>query len=355
MKNLLTIALAIGFINLCYGQNPSGLPRTLKEAAGFYVGTATSARTLMMGDTLRSIILDEFNSITLSNEMKMNMVMPRQGEYRWDRIDSTVAFCQRNNFRLFGHALIWHSSTPQWLNDAGHDSTSLSNFMKEYIHTYVSRYKGVVNGWDVVNEAITDSAGAIRQSFWYNILGESYLDQAFIAAHEADPNAVLFINDYNIERDTLKLNATLDLIERMKKRGVPVTGIGLQMHIRMDIPDEIIAHSLRKAAATGLQVHLSEVDIIFNRHNDQRGGGEQIYNELTQEMLQAQAEKYRNLARMYRTIVPKEQQYGITFWGFDDRTTWIRGFFRLRDWPCIFDDKFQKKPAYYGFMEGLVR
>lgn len=341
---------------LIYACVPRFIPAdqvSLKKAASFPVGTAASYRQLMTGDSIRDLIIKEFNSITAENDMKMFRVMPRPGEYNWTQIDSIVSFCQKNGMRLFGHALVWHSATPQWVAEAGHDSTSLSAFLNEYITTYVSKYKGKVHGWDVVNEAITDSAGTLRESFWYQVLGESYLDQAFIAAHKADPEAVLFINDYNTERDTVKLNATIDLINRLKSRGVPVTGIGLQMHVRMDIPDETIALSLRKAAETGLMVHISELDIIFNRHNDKQGGGEQVHEKLTSEMALQQGEKYRAIAELYRKIVPEEQQYGITVWGFNDRTTWINPFFGIKDWPTLYDSALKRKPAYYGLLNGI--
>lgn len=326
---------------------------SLKKAASFPVGTAASYSQLTTNDSIRDIIINEFNSITAENEMKMMSVMPRSNEFYWDRIDSIVDFCSRHNMRLFGHALVWHSATPRWITEGASDSTSITDFLNNYIQTYVSRYKGKVHGWDVVNEAISDSAGAMRETFWYKMLGESYIDYAFIAAHKADPNAVLFINDYNTERDTVKLNATIDLINRLKSRGVPVSGIGLQMHLRMDIPNEIIVHALRKAADTGLMVHVSELDIIFNRHNDQQGGGEQIYNSLTSEMAQQQGEKYNQVAELYRNIVPEDQQYGITVWGFNDRTSWIKPFFRINDWPTLYDTNLKRKPAYYGLLNGI--
>ncbi|HKL34350.1 MAG TPA: endo-1,4-beta-xylanase [Tangfeifania sp.] len=354
MKNLFAVVVIVLLFFAYCNQNQSSKENTgLKDIADIYVGTAVNYRQVTTRDTMRSIIVNEFNSITSENEMKMYSVLAGPGEYRWARVDTMVAFARKYDKRLFGHCLIWHSGTPGWLTEMEHDSTSLSNFMKEYIHTYVSRYKDDVDGWDVVNEAITDSAGTMRKTFWYNLLGESYIDQAFRAAHDADPDAVLFINDYNNERDTVKMNATIDLINRLKSRGVPVSGIGLQMHTRMDIPDEIIALNLKKAAETGLQVHLSEVDIIFNRHNDQQGGGEQIYPELTKKMLQQQGEKYRKIAEMYREIVPENQQYGITVWGFNDRTSWIPGFFGMKDWPTLYNEKLQRKPAYSGFKEGL--
>ena len=143
------------------------------------------------------------------------------------------------------------------------------------------------------------------------------------------------------------------MIKELQAKGVPISGLGFQMHIRMDTPDEVIANSLKKAVETGLQIHISELDIIFNKHDDTRNGGVQIYEKLTEEMKQKQAKKYKNLVKMYKTIVPKDQQYGITFWDFTDRDTWINGFFNLNDWPTIFDKNLKAKPAYFGFLEGL--
>jgi len=286
--------------------------------------------------------------------MKMNRILTSEDNYDWSRIDKIVDYAQLNNQRLFGHNLIWHSSTPKWVEEkALIDSIWLDTFMKDYITKYVSRYKGKVAAWDVVNEGLESHGGNIRKTMWYNVLGKDYIAKAFTYAHEADPNAILFYNDFNIERDTLKLNATLKLVNELKNQGVPIHGIGFQMHIRMDIPDETIAYALKKAAATGLQIHLSEVDIIFNKHDDTRLGGIQIYDEITNEMKATQAEKYKNLVLMYRKIVPKEQQYGITFWDFTDRDSWINGFFNLNDWPTLYDENLEPKPAYFGFLEGL--
>lgn len=349
-----SLLFLILMVSSCASDILTGDRVTLRNAASFPIGTAAGYRQLVTDDTIRSVIIKEFNSITPENEMKMYSIMPRPDEYNWEQVDSVVAFCKRNNMRLFGHVLVWHSATPRWLTEAEHDTVSLAAFLQEYITTYVSRYKDAVDGWDVVNEVISDSAGLLRESFWYNMLGEQYIDIAFKAAHLADPNAVLFINDYNTERDTVKLNATIDLINRLKGRGVPVSGIGLQMHTRMDIPDELIAHSLRKAAETGLKVHLSELDIIFNRHNDKQGGGVQLYDELTSEMAQKQGEKYMYIADLYRNIVPKDQQYGITLWGFNDRHSWINPFFNLRDWPTIYDENLKRKPAYFGLLNGVM-
>ncbi len=350
-KYILAIMALSLFSNALLSQD---LDTGLKDYIDFPVGTAIRIEALTGDTELQALQKMNFNSITSASDMKMNKILAKEGEYYWGTVDSILNYAQMNNQRLFGHNLIWHSSTPTWIKEkALKDSKWMAEFMKEYITTYVGRYKGKVKAWDVVNEGLESAGGAMRETIWYKTIGKDYIAKAFTYAHEADPDAILFYNDFNIERDTVKLNATLDLIQDLRSKGVPISGIGFQMHIRMDIPDETIAYALKKAADTGLQIHLSEVDIIFNTHNDTRNGGIQIHNELTDEMRIAQAEKYKNLVLMYRRIVPKEQQFGITLWDFTDRDSWINGFFNLKDWPTIYDEHLQPKPAYFGFLEGL--
>ncbi|MCW2120421.1 endo-1,4-beta-xylanase [Flavobacterium sp. 7A] len=326
----------------------------LKNVSEFPIGTAININKLINDQALMALQVSNFNSITATSDMKMQSILPTENQFNWKKADTLLYYATKHNQRLFGHNLIWHSSTPKWVEEKGaKDNIWLGKFMKEYIQKYVGRYKGKVAGWDVVNEAFESAGGEYRKTFWYNNLGKEYIANAFRYAHEADPDAVLFYNDFNIESDTTKLNAVLKMVEDFKKEGVPIHGIGFQMHIRMDTPDEAIAYSLKKAAATGLQIHLSEVDIIFNSHNDERLGGIEKFSSVTDEMKQAQAEKYKNLVLMYRRIVPKKQQFGITVWDFTDRDSWIKGFFNMKDWPTIYDEDLKPKPAYYGFQEGL--
>jgi endo-1,4-beta-xylanase len=349
------VALVVLSFTACKSVNQKNTTEVgLKNASEFPIGTAININKLINDQELMALQLSNFNSITATSDMKMQSILPAENQFNWKKADTILYYAKKHNQRLFGHNLIWHSSTPKWVEEKGaNDSGWLGEFMKEYIHKYVGRYKRKVAGWDVVNEAFESAGGEYRKTFWYNNLGKDYIANAFRYAHEADPDAVLFYNDFNIERDTTKLNAVLKMVEKFKKEGVPIHGIGFQMHIRMDTPDEVIAYSLEKAAATGLQIHLSEVDIIFNSHNDERLGGIENFSSITTEMKQAQAEKYKNLVLMYRKIVPKNQQYGITVWDFTDRDSWIKGFFNMKDWPTIYDDDLKPKPAYYGFLEGL--
>ncbi|MDO7173745.1 endo-1,4-beta-xylanase [Mariniflexile sp. AS56] len=352
---VIQVVLILFLCTACKNSNQKTIEAAgLKNVSEFPIGTAVNINRLINDDRLMALQVSNFNSITATNDMKMQSILPAENQFNWKKADTILSFANKHNQRVFGHNLIWHSSTPKWVEEKGaKDSLWLDTFMKEYIHKYVGRYKGKVAGWDVVNEAFESSGDAYRKTFWYNNLGKEYIANAFRYAHEADPDAVLFYNDFNIERDTTKLHALLKMVDEFKAKGVPISGIGFQMNIRMDIPDEIIAYSLKKAAETGLQIHLSEVDIIFNTHNDERLGGIENYSVLTDEMKQAQGEKYKNLIKMYKEIVPKKQQFGITLWDFTDRDTWIIGFFNMKDWPSIYDDKLQPKPAYFGFLEGL--
>ncbi len=328
-------------------------PSNLKENATFPVGTAIRAHQVVNDSSMQTIVNKDFNSITLENGMKMYAVHRSPNQYNWKHVDDVVRFAQQNYIRLHGHAFIWHSGTPGWISEMQPDSTMLDKIMEDYILTYGSRYKGKVAGWDVVNEALLDGTGEFRKSIWYETMGEGYISRAFELAHKADPEAILFYNDFNIERDTVKLHAMLRMIEKLKAQDVPISGIGFQMHIRMDTDEKTIEYALKKAAETGLQIHLSEIDIIFNKHDDTPGGGIQIHDELTDEMLQAQADKYQWLAEAYIRNVPPEQRYGMTVWGFSDKYSWIPSFFDLKDWPCIYDEDLNPKPAYYGFLRGL--
>lgn len=272
------------------------------------------------------------------------------------RVDSLVAYAKSNDMRLFGHALVWHYGLPKWISQATdkYGPSWADAFLKKYIDTVVTRYKNDVVAWDVVNEAFDTKTGDFRKTFWLETFGPEYIEKAFHYAHAADPDAKLFYNDFGQEKYPEKSEGIIAMVNDFKNRKVPIHGIGLQMHLEMDTPEDEIANALKMAASTGLLVHISELDIIFNTHNDEKSGKTQKIVELTAEMLRAQAEKFRGVALLYRKHVPKAQQFGITFWDFNDRDTWIKPFFDLKEWPTIYDENLDPKPAYYGFAEGLA-
>ncbi len=224
MKKITFILVFVCFVISCTTEKKDV---GLKYYSGFPIGTAIKIETLLRDSILQDLQKNNFNSITSASDMKMNRITTKEGYYNWEKIDEIVDYARTNNQRLFGHNLIWHSYTPNWVEEkAKEDSLWLDNFMRDYITTYVNRYKGKVAALDVVNEDLESYGGNIRKTMWYNVLGKDYIAKAFKYAHATDPNAILFYNDFNIERDTLKLNAALKLVNDLKEEGTPIHGIG---------------------------------------------------------------------------------------------------------------------------------
>ncbi len=228
----------------------------------------------------------------------------------------------------------------------------VKNAMQDWITTVVTRYKGKTKSWDVVNEVI-DEAGNYRTGtstndifYWYAVLGPSYIADAFNYAHAADPDAVLFINDYNLESSPSKLSATISLINQLKAAAVPVHGIATQMHISINTPNANIDNMFVQLAATGLKVHVSELDIKINPGNANPFTA-------TPSLLDQQAQKYKYVAQSYKNNVPAAQRYGITVWNVTDSDSWIVTSLGQIDFPCLFDASFNKKPAYNQFRDGI--
>jgi endo-1,4-beta-xylanase len=206
----------------------------------FPLGVAVSTRTLT-GDEGK-LLLKEFNSVTAENAMKMEAIHPRENYYFWKDADSIVAFTLQHNLKIRGHNLCWHEQTPAWLfkDDSGAKVSKevLLQRLKEHIYAVVGRYKGKIYAWDVLNEVIADADGEfIRPSLWYQICGEEYIEKAFQYAHEADPDALLFYNDYNTERP-LKRDKVYKLLKSLIEKKIPIHGVGLQAHWSIFEPSE---------------------------------------------------------------------------------------------------------------------
>ena len=329
-------------------------PAGLKDAAPFPIGGAINIRKVTSDEQLRAITTTEFSSLTSTNDMKMYRIADTEGELDFGRADSTVAFAKEHGMRMFGHALVWHYALPDYIAEMPADELRI--FLTEYIDTVVTHFRGRIDGWDVVNEVLnTKGSGMRTASPFYQKLGTDYIGLAFRTARQADPDVKLFINDFGTERDTAKLGGMLRLVDSLRSEDVPIDGIGFQWHQQMRDDTNTVRETLRRAAATGLLIHISELDLIFNTHNDEAGGGTQDVQAVTPAMLEQQAERFETLARIYREEVPADQQYGITFWDFTDRDTWIKGFFDMGDWPTVFDEGLERKPGYYGFRRGLGR
>jgi endo-1,4-beta-xylanase len=321
---------------------------TLASVASFPVGCAIDPTLLKNNAAYRDIVLKEYNSITAENAMTWNDIRQLQGEYNFANADYLVDFAATNKKRFFGHTLLWHSYNPGWLEFFSGDSTAYENLMKTHIQTVVSRYKGKVAAWVVVNEAFNEN-GTYRttESIWYKKLGKDYVARAFKYAREADPNALLFYNDFNQESSTAKLDAMISMVNDFKRRNIPIDGIGLQMHISVSTNDNGILNAITESAATGLKVHITELDVNFTNF---------IKNPnlvLTDALREQQKQKFKTVAKFYKQLVPKAQQFGITNWNIGDADSWLRKVIQKNEYPLLFDENYAKKPAYFGYLEGL--
>lgn len=355
MKKYLTLTLAISLI-LSIGcaktdhtsikppvVDPPTSTGTLKEMP-FPFGAAVNASILRSNTQYKALVVKEFSSITAENAMKFGTVHPAENTYSYTDADEIVALAQANGKRIHGHTLNWYKSLPSWVTNFQGDTQAWENLLKTHIQTVVGHFKGKVVSWDVVNEAFEDD-GTYRNSIWVQKLGTDYIARAFQYANQADPDALLFYNDYGHEYSATKRTAILNLVNNLKNRGIPIHGIGLQMHTRYNQTDANITSAITSAAATGLKVHISELDVALNPDNV----ASLTY---TASLADQQAAKYKFIVKTYFSI-PKAQQFGITTWNVTDADSWIPAEYSRPDWPLPFDRNYARKAAYQGILDGV--
>jgi endo-1,4-beta-xylanase len=319
---------------------------TLKSAMPFPFGAAVNNSLIKNKTAYRDVIIKEFNSLTSENAMKFAQLHPAQNTYTWEEADYLLNFATQNNMRVHGHTLIWYKNPPAWVLNFQGDEAAWDNLLKTHIQTVVTRYKGKIKSWDVVNEAVAEN-GTLRSTecIWYQKLGAAYIEKSFRYAHEADPDALLFYNDYGHEFGPTKRTAIINLVNDLKAKGVPIHGMGLQMHTRYTQSDQNLAAAINTAAATGLKVHISELDMEINT-------GNLLDLTFSAGLAAQQKAKYEFIVKTYNAI-PKSQQFGITTWNVGDADSWIRGQYNRPDWPLPFDDNYNRKPAYQGILDGV--
>jgi endo-1,4-beta-xylanase len=317
----------------------------------FPIGVAVTPRT--RGEEA-ALVLQHFNSLTPENAMKMGPIHPEENRYFWNDADSIVDFARRNRLRLRGHTLAWHQQTPRWLfrDSAANANVSkevLLKRLKDHITTVVSRYKGKIYAWDVVNEVIADdSATYFRKSPWFDITGEDFVAKAFEYAHAADPKAVLFYNDYNTE-NPVKREKIYRMLKKMLDAKVPIHGVGLQAHWSINNPTrEELEKSIQMFSSLGLQVQFTELDVSVYAG---RQGGQIIQGQaqreaavFTPEMEQKQLEKYKMMFEVFRKY--KKEITGVTFWNISDKYSWLDSRGR-KNFPLLFDQNLKPKKAYW--------
>jgi endo-1,4-beta-xylanase len=351
------IPLTVIFTAATLAQQPS-----LKDAFQglFRLGAALNQRQFEEKDPRAAgIVAAQFNTISPENVMKWEVIHPRVDSYNFGPADEYVAFGQKYKMFIVGHNLVWHSQVPRWVfqDEKGAPLTrdALLERMQEHITTVVTRYKGKIGGWDVVNEALNED-GTLRKSQWLNIIGEDYLVKAFQYAHAADPNCELYYNDYSIENEA-KRKGAVDLIKKLQAAGVKVAAMGLQGHDSLAWPTlEQQVDTINAFAALGVKISISELDVDVlpptGRGNSadvsatSAGAANPYVNGLPEDIQKALAKRYRDLFAIF--VKHADVMSRVTFWGVTDGDSWKNNFpVRGRtNYPLLFDRDGKPKPAF---------
>ncbi len=316
---------------------------TLKQAFKdiFYIGTALSEEQILGEDEAAiEVVKSNFNSITAENIMKSEVMQPIEGEFDFTLSDKFVEFGEQNDMQIIGHTLIWHSQAPDWffVDENGDDVSPevLTQRMRSHILTIAGRYKGRIHGWDVVNEAIEDD-GSWRKSKFYEILGEDFIRIAFELAHEADPDAELYYNDYSMANEGRR-NRVVSMVKTLQEEGVKIDGIGMQGHLNLNSPSiEDYEKSIQEFADLGVKIMITELDLSVLpsvRSNDGANVKSTFeYNEkinpykdgLSKEVEEKQYQRYTDFFKLF--VKYQDNIDRVTLWGVNDAQSW------KNDWP----------------------
>jgi endo-1,4-beta-xylanase len=339
MRQIILIVLAAATL-------PAQSLREQADRLGMLVGGAVDPELFGEADYANAFAT-QLNMLEPENDMKFEVIHPEPGVYNFVPGDQIVAFAQANGQQVRGHNLVWYSQISPWVTSGNYTPAQLNAILQDHINTVVSHYAGQVFAWDVVNEAMSDSPPALRSDIWYNSpgigfagQGTKYIEQAFVWARAADPNALLFYNDYGADVINAKSNAIYAMAQDFRSRGVPLDGIGLQMHLSLTSDLTQLGPNIQRYIALGLQVHITELDVEIPVHPD---GTPIDPNALQKE------------AALYQTALSTCLRYkGCTAfqtWGLTDKYSWIPGYTNGADGLALpLDVNYQPKPAYYAMI-----
>jgi endo-1,4-beta-xylanase len=310
--------------------------RALADARGLLLGAAVSPAQLD-DPTYAALLVKNFNYLTPENSLKWIVVHPTPDRFAFDEGDKLVAFARKNGMTVRGHTLTWHFQNPGWLSGMG-ASTEAEDLLREHIATVVGHYRGQIRDWDVVNEPL-DENGQLRKSVWAQAIGPAYIEKAFRWAHQADPQARLFLNDYGVEELSAKSDAFYELVKGLLAKGVPLHGVGLQFHLDGKYnPDfAAVARNLERLRALGVEVQITELDV-------------RLEEPATPEALAQQGQIY---AELVRAALAYKLSAFVT-WGFTDRYSWVPAAFRGFGHALPFDADYAPKPAALAIRDALA-
>lgn len=372
MKKILFIALSALLLLSCSQKTEHADISTLKEAfeGKFYFGAAINVDQITGKDLKATQVLKEhFNSIVAENCMKSMYLQPKEGEFFFDEADQFVALGEELDMQIIGHTLIWHSQAPSWFftDENGKDVSRevMIERMKNHITTVVSRYKGRVKGWDVVNEAILDD-GSWRESKFYKIIGEDFVKYAFQFAHEADPDAELYYNDYSMANEGRR-NGVIAMVKSLQEQGIRIDGIGMQAHLGMEYPSvEDFEKSLLAFSELGVKSMITELDLSI-LPNPRRDVGADVatgfeyqkemnpyVDGLPVEIEQQWQARYMDFFKLF--IKHSDKISRVTTWGIADSNSWKNDWPMQgrTDYPLLFDRNYEAKSILNAIIQETV-
>ncbi|XPF94470.1 endo-1,4-beta-xylanase [Colwellia sp. RE-S-Sl-9] len=335
----------------------------LKElfANKYKIGTALSREQIIGNSTnVLPFVNQQFNAVTPENSMKWERIHPEDGVYDFEAADALVEFSNKNNHFFTGHTLVWHSQVPDWVFEHK-DGTPLNRAellkrMEDHINTVAGRYAGKIDAWDVVNEALNED-GTLRKSKWLNIIGDDFIEQAFIMAAKAAPKAKLYYNDYNLYKPE-KRNGVLNLVKRLQSKGIRIDSVGMQAHYSLTSPSLTeVEDSIKAYSALNIDVLITELDVSVIPFPDEKNMGADVSlnmklqdefnpypNGLPTEIENQLGDRYRalfNIFNKHQDVIKR-----VTFWGVSDANTWRNDWPMpgRTDYPLLFDRQLKAKP-----------
>lgn len=320
---------------------PVPVPGSLRALAAereIFIGSAASAQGLAQDPKYAEVLAREFSMVTPEDAMKWSRVEPQPGQHDWSGADRVVDFARSHGQTVYGHALLWYASTPGWLSDGSLTDAQIREAVHRHIADEAGRYRGRIWGWDVVNEPLAND-GTLRETAWSTAMGPDWIADAFRAARAADPTAKLFINEFGVDGGNAKSEAFYRLVRKLVADGVPIDGVGFQSHVDLTPVPAHRVDNLRRFAALGLDVAITEVDV-------------RLILPPTAAKLKAQAEVYR---RTLQDCLDVPRCVSFTVWGFTDRYSWIPNLQAGAGMACLYDAELVPKPAYAAVAGALSR
>lgn len=362
--------LGFGFAIAADSARPATSQPTLRQAAQghFLVGGAIMSNALDK-PAVADLLATQLTTLTAENEFKPASVQPRPGVFNFNAADRIADFAQQHQIALVGHTLCWHEQTPRWMfaDAAGNPlprEQALAN-LKAHIQAVAGHFKGKVKGWDVVNEALDDGPGYLRETPAKKAIGEDFPIKAFQFAHEADPNAELYYNDYSIE-GVHKREKAIRLIRELKAAGVRIDGVGIQAHWSMNWPDaKTVEEAILAYKAEGVHVMFTELDMdVLPRKNKEMtaniaareaasAAADPYKQGIPPAVLQKQADRYADYFRLF--LKHQDVVTRVTLWGVGDGQSWLNDFpvAGRTNYPLLWDRQFRPKPAYFSVLSVL--